>query len=264
MDQTQITEAHIRNARHAYYSSIAYIDDWVGALVCTLEKCGMADNTIVMFTADHGDMLGERGLWYKMNFFEGASRIPLIVAGPGIIRGTAPENVSLLDVMPTLLDLADVERPELVDGTSLVPLLCGDHDPERAVYGEYLGEGAIAPILMIRRGSLKFIFCEADPPQLYDVAADPDELVNLCKVDEHSATVADFEAEVARRWQPAKLKAAVIASQHARRTVDTAVRKGRHTSWDYQPIEDASGQYMRNHLDLNAVEASRRLSTQRP
>jgi choline-sulfatase len=260
MDQTEITESHIRNARHAYYSSIAYVDDWVGALVGTLETCGMAENTIVMFTADHGDMLGERGLWYKMNFFEGASRIPLIVAGPGIAPGVAPENVSLLDVMPTLLDFAGVERPELADGTSLVPLLGGDRDPERTVYGEYLGEGAIAPILMIRHDNLKFIYCEADPPQLYDLAADPDELVNLCNVAEHSALVSEFEAEVARRWQPVELKAAVIANQHARRTVDRALRTGRHTSWDHQPIDDASAQYMRNHLDLNAVESTRRLS----
>ena len=76
MDRVEITESHVRNARHAYYSSIAYVDDWVGALVATLETCGMADNTVVMFTADHGDMLGERGLWYKMNFFEGCQPRP--------------------------------------------------------------------------------------------------------------------------------------------------------------------------------------------
>ena len=162
--------------------------------------------------------------------------------------------------MPTLLDLAGAGHPELADGTTLVPLLGGDRDPQRTVYGEYLGEGAIAPILMIRRGSLKFVFCEADPPQLYDLAADPDELVNLCTDAEHAATVAAFEAEVMRRWQPAELKAAVIASQHARRTVDSALRKGRHVSWDHQPFDDAAGQYMRNHLDLNVVESSRRLS----
>ena len=128
------------------------------------------------------------------------------------------------------------------------------------MYGEYLGEGAIAPMLMVRRDNFKFIFCETDPPQLYDLAIDPDELVNLCADDEHATLVAGFEAEVMRRWQPAELNAAVIASQHARRTVDTALRQGRHVSWDYQPFDDASGQYMRNHLDLNVVESSRRLS----
>jgi len=259
MDRTEVTEAHVRNARHAYYAAITYVDEWVGTILDTLLACRMADDTIVLFTADHGDMLGERGLWYKMNFFEGSCRIPLIVAGPGITPAVATENVSLLDVLPTLLDIAGVERPELAGGTSLLPLLGGDHDPDRVVYGEYLGEGAIAPILMIRRGSLKYVFCEADPPQLYDLATDPDELVNLCTLTEHADTVAAFEAGVHKRWRPAEIKAAVIASQHARRTVDTALRKGRHVSWDHQPFEDSSNQYMRNHLDLNQVESSRRL-----
>lgn len=259
MDRTEVTEAHVRNARHAYYASIAYVDEWVGAIIDTLNSCGMADNTVVIFTADHGDMLGERGLWYKMNFFEGACRIPLIVAGPGIAPAVATEPVSLLDVMPTLLDIAGTEQPELADGRSLLPILGGDHEPERTVYGEYLGEGAIAPILMIRRDDLKYVYCDADPPQLYDLAADPDELVNLCTVTGHADTVAAFEADVHNRWRPTEIKAAVIASQHARRTVDTALRKGRHVSWDHQPFEDASNQYMRNHLDLNEVESSRRL-----
>ena len=74
MDRAEITESQVRNARHAYYfANISYVDDWVGALLATLDTCGMADNTVVVFTADHGDMLGERGLWYKMNFFEGAA-----------------------------------------------------------------------------------------------------------------------------------------------------------------------------------------------
>ena len=259
MDQSEISEAQIRNARHAYYSSISYVDEWVGTLISTLDSCRLAENTLVIFTADHGDMLGERGLWYKMNFFEGASRIPLIVAGPGVAAGVAPENVSLLDLMPTLLDLAGLECPERADGDSLVPLLGGDRDPQRTVYGEYLGEGAIAPILMIRRGNLKFIFCEADPAQLYDLASDPDELVNLAPHLDHAEVVSDFVAEVFRRWKPSELKSAVIANQHARRTVDSALRKGQHLSWDHQPSVDAAQQYMRNHLDLNDVESSRRL-----
>jgi len=258
MDDSVVTETHVRNARHAYYAAISYVDQWVGAAIDTLETCGMADDTVVMFTADHCDMLGERGLWYKMNFFEGACRIPLIVSGPGIAAAIATEKVSLLDILPTLLDLAGAEQPEVVDGTSIVPILGGDAEPDRTVYGEYLGEGAIAPILMIRRGNLKYVFCEADPPQLYDLAADPDELVNLCSVPEHADTVAAFEAEVYKRWRPAEIRAEVIASQHARRTVDSALRKGRHVPWDFQPLDDAANQYMRNHLDLNEVESSRR------
>jgi choline-sulfatase len=259
MDGVEITEEHVRRARHAYYAAISYVDDWVATLLDTLDVCGMADDTVVIFTADHGDMLGERGLWYKMCFFEGACRVPLIVAGPDIAAGLVPEHVSLLDILPTLLDLAGVERPAAADGRSLVPLLGGDRDPERTIVGEYLAEGAIAPILMIRRRELKFVWCDADPPQLYDLVADPDELINLAAEPDHGAVVAELEKEVLARWDPVALREAVVANQRARRTVDAALRRGRYTPWDYQPSVDSSQQYMRNHLDLNEVERSRRL-----
>ena len=136
MDDGGLTEGQVRNARHAYYSSIAYVDDWVGQLISTLTTGAIADETVVIFTADHGDMLGERGLWYKMNFFEGACRVPLIVAGPEIANGVAAaEHVSLLDVFPTLLDLAGLDVPADADGHSLAPLLAGDRDPARRVFG---------------------------------------------------------------------------------------------------------------------------------
>jgi len=263
MDAVEITEEHVRCARHAYYAAVSYVDDWVATLVETLTACGMADDTVIVFTADHGDMLGERGLWYKMSFFEGACRIPLIVAGPGLRKGdVAPEHVSLLDLLPTMLDLAGLEQPAVCDGQSFLSLLAGDRDPDRVVVGEYLAEGAVAPILMIRAGDHKFVSCLADPPQLYDLAADPDELVNLATSDAHAELGAGLEKEVQSRWDPAALRKAVVASQHARRTVDAALRCGRHTSWDHQPVVDSSQQYMRNHLDLNVVERERRL--QRP
>ncbi|MDQ3470572.1 MAG: choline-sulfatase [Actinomycetota bacterium] len=259
MDDVEVTDEHIRNARHAYYAAVSYIDDWVAMLVDTLETCDMADDTVLVFTADHGDMLGERGLWYKMNFFEGACRIPLIVAGPGLSPAEAPDHVSLLDLFPSLLDLAEVAMPEGIDGTSLVDLLGGDGDAERTVLGEYLAEGAAAPILMIRRNDWKFVYSAADPPQLYDLAADSDELVNLAADPAHAETVAAFDKEVHARWDPDAIYAAVVASQRARRTVDAALRTGHHTPWDHRPPSDPGQQYMRNHLDLNVVERARRL-----
>ena len=260
MDHGAVTEQHIRNARHAYYANISYVDDWVGQLVRTLSICGMSDDTVVVFTADHGDMLGERGLWYKMNFFEPACRIPLIVSGPGVQPGTAPEHVSLIDLLPTLVELAGGTCPPEADGASLVPLLGGDRQPGRRVIGEYLGEGAVAPILMIREGSLKYVHCDADPPQLYDLGNDPDELVNLAAVADGALDAArtSFELTVAESWDSATICADVIASQRARRLVDTAMRQGQRTSWDHQPSTDASQRFMRNHFDLNEVERSRR------
>jgi choline-sulfatase len=258
MDAVELTDEQIRNARHAYYANISYVDDWVGTLLATLKTGGMADNTVVIFTADHGDMLGERGLWYKMNFFEGAARVPLIVSGPGVVSGRAPEHVSLLDLLPTMLDLAGVETPAEADGTSLVPLLAGHHDPTRTATGEYLGEGAVAPIIMIRKDNWKYVHCDVDPPQLYDLVTDPLELTNLAANATHADTVATFAKMVTAHGDTKLINDQVLASQRARRTVDKALRQGRYTSWDFQPFTDASQRFMRNHLDLNDVESSRR------
>ncbi|MEE9414145.1 MAG: choline-sulfatase [Acidimicrobiales bacterium] len=254
-DTTQPSDAHIRNARHAYLANVSYADALIQQILDTLEAHAMRDNTVVLFTSDHGDMLGERGLWYKMNFFEHSARIPLVLNFPSqIAPATVATNTSLLDIAPTLLELAGVEVPDTMDGQSLLSL--GQRDGERTVLGEYLGEGAIAPILMIRRGDHKYVWSAADPPQLYDLSADPSELVNLAL--EPSPLALAFEAEIQHHWDPAALDAAVRADQQSRQIVDRALRQGRYQSWDYQPTTDAANQYMRNHLDLNEVESSRR------
>ena len=107
MDAEPVTEAQVRNARHAYYGAIAYIDDQLGRLMPALRSAGLADDTIVILTSDHGEMLGERGLWYKMSFFEGASRVPLVIASPGrFAPRRVASSVSLIDLMPTLVDIS--------------------------------------------------------------------------------------------------------------------------------------------------------------
>ena len=128
-----------------------------------------------------------------------------------------------------------------------------------SAYGPGAGKGnALWAGMHASTGDI-IVFCDADPPQLFDLVADPFELVNLAADPTHAATVAGFVADVRTRWNTAELRAAVVANQHARRTVDMALRRGRHTAWDHQPIVDATQQYMRNHLDLNDVESGRRL-----
>ncbi len=97
----------VRAARHAYYGAIAYVDDNLGRLMAALRATGLADDTIVIFPSDHGEMLGDRGLWYKMSFFEGPARVPLVIAQPGPFRAArVGASVSLVDLVPTFVDLA--------------------------------------------------------------------------------------------------------------------------------------------------------------
>jgi choline-sulfatase len=140
----------------------------------------------------------------------------------------------------------------------LLDLCAGADGTHREVIGEYTAEGAVAPIVMIRRGDLKFIRCTADPDQLYDLASDPHERVNLATDPEWTATVEAFRAEVSARWNLEQLHADVLADQARRRLVSSALRSGRFTPWDYTPARDGAGEYMRNHLDLNEVERNAR------
>jgi choline-sulfatase len=258
----QPNAAQVRAARRAYLGAVSYVDDQVGSLLAALRDARLDDNTVVLVLADHGDMLGERGLWYKMNFFEPACRVPLIVHAP---QRFAPHRVrepaSMLDILPTLVELAGDGKPAAyaaaLDGRSLLPALQGGAGPGE-VLGEYLAEGAIAPLVMIRRGAYKFVHCPADPDQLYDLAADPDERVNLGSRAECAGLVAGFRAEVARRWSLTEVHQAVLASQSRRHFVDGALRQGRYSPWDYQPLRDASRLYIRNDQELNDLEAMAR------
>nr|MBP7692813.1 sulfatase-like hydrolase/transferase [Anaerolineales bacterium] len=238
--------------------ALSYVDDQLGRLLQTLDEIGQRDNTIILFFSDHGDLLSERGLWYKMSFYEWAARVPLIAHFP---RQFAPRRVaapvSLVDLLPTLVELAGGDPARLaapVDGQSLAPLLRGADRAPAAVYGEYLAEGAAGPVLMIRRGRHKYVSGAPDLEQLFDLAADPHELHNLAGRPEAADLCAAFRAEVQTRWDPPALRAAVIASQRRRRLAAAALRAGRLTPWDFQPFQDASQQYMRNHLDLNDLE----------
>ncbi len=252
------TEAQVRSARRAYYGAVSYVDDQIGALLSTLEQARLRDNTIIFLVADHGDMLGERGLWYKMSFFEPACRIPLIVHAPGRFSARRVlEPASLIDLLPTFLALADEDAPRSyaapIDGSSLVPALEGGKG-SGDVMGEYLAEGAIAPIVMIRRSLHKFVHSPADPDQLYDLLSDPDERANLAGHADRAAVVAGFRDEVLRRWRLPALHEAVLASQQRRHLVYSALRKGRYRAWDFQPIRDASRSYIRNDQELNDLE----------
>jgi len=257
-----IQENDIRNARHAYFANISYLDDKIGEILDVLDQCDFDENTHIVLTADHGDMLGERGLWYKMNFFEWSSRIPFLVcSAKGNTTKTIETPVASHDILPTLIDLAGGNSNDFaipIDGKSVMDLIKQGEDAERGAYSEYCAEGSVAPMIMIRRGHYKFCYCSADPAQLYDLKNDPNELHNLANNEDHKEIFNAFMEEMTQRWDFEKFTNEVKQSQAARQIVDRANRKGKFTPWDYQPQIDAKERFMRNHLDLNVLEANNR------
>jgi len=253
-----VGDEHVRNARHAYYGSISYVDQRIGEVLETLTRAKLLDDTVVIFCADHGDMLGERGLWYKMSFYDWSSRVPLIMAGPGVPQGRrVKSNCGLVDILPTLVELASGrssgDYPDPPDGRSLLPLLVAE-DPERTAVSELFSEGVAAPYVMLRKGRHKLTYVEHDPPQLFDMEADPDELNDLAPDPTLAGLLQDMLAEMRRRWDLDLLKEEAIRSQRRRRLVYKALTTGRITPWDYQPWQDASQLYYRGTKSYHEAE----------
>jgi choline-sulfatase len=255
---TNATDDQISRARRGYFANISYVDDMIGQILGTLVDT--RQEAIVIFTSDHGDMLGERGLWFKMNFFEPSARVPLMIAAPGLEPRRIDTPVSTIDVTPTLCDLAGISMAEVMpwtDGESLVPLATGT--PRTSpVAMEYAAEGSITPLVGLREGVWKYIHCPADPDMLFDLAHDPGEMHNLAD-DPRAAQVLDhFRAQAAARWDMAAFDSEVRQSQARRWVVYEALRNGVYYPWDHQPLRAASERYMRNHMDLNVLEESKR------
>ncbi len=257
-DNFNITEDHIKRARRAYFANISYLDDKVGEILQTLEDT--RQDATIMFVADHGDMLGDRGLWFKMSFYEGSARVPLMIAAPQMEAGLNATPVSSIDVLPTLCDLAGVDMSEVMpwtDGQSIVPMGQGV-ERTAPVAMEYAAEGSYAPLVSLRYGKWKYNRCALDPDQLFDLDADPNELTNLADHPDHQGTLTQLRAKSEARWDLTKFDADVRASQAGRWVVYEALRNGSYYPWDYQPLRKASDRYMRNHMDLNVLEEKQR------
>ncbi len=256
--KSDITADHVARARRGYFANISYVDDKIGELLAVLKDT--RQEAVIVFASDHGDMLGERGLWFKMSFRDGSARVPLMIAGTGIAQGLVDAPVSTLDVTPTLCDLAGVAMDQVApwtDGESLLPLARGGMriSPVRV---EYAAEGSEAPMVSLRKGRWKLNLCRLDPDQLFNLEADPDEAVNLADSPAHAALLAGLRSEAEGFWDLERFDAAVRASQAQRWVVYEALRNGAYYPWDYQPLQKASERYMRNHMDLNVLEESKR------
>lgn len=245
-----LTDDQIKRAKRAYYGSVSYVDDCIGRLLETLEDAGLADNTIVIFSGDHGDMLGERGMWYKMSYFESSVRVPLLINYPQKFpHRRVTQNVSTLDLLPTICDLVGTKPAANLpmDGLSMYPHLLGKQGHD-TVFAEYTGEGTIRPMMMIRRGDWKYINCPADDPQLFNLERDPSELDNLARFRKLEPQTPEeieakdmfhsFDAEAHAKWDFDAITAQVFHSQRTRRLVWDALKIGDFTSWDHDPVDD--------------------------
>ena len=249
-DLLTIKDEHVRNARHAYYGMTSYVDDKVGRIMETLNEVDLADNTVVVFISDHGEMLGERGKWFKQYFYEGSVRIPMIISHPGTFApGRVSEHTSLVDLLPTFMDIAtDGKPPEPVsplDGHSLTGLLSGgDASWDNTVISEYTGEGVIAPCRMIRRGDYKYIYTHGHPSLLFDTTNDPLELENLIGKPEVAATEAELGRDILIDWDPDIINDQCIQSQKDRLFIQAATEG--EPNWAFLSRAGDGARFVRN------------------
>ena len=176
---------------------------------------------MIVFLSDHGDMLGERGLWFKMSFYEGSSRVPLMISARDLPPGLVTAPVSTIDLCPTLSDLAGVPMDAVAPwttGESLLPL-AGGAERTAPVAMEYAAEASYAPLVSLRYGKWKYNRCALDPDQLFDLEADPNELTNLAGDPRHAGTLTALRTKSDVRWDLARFDAEIRESQARRHAV---------------------------------------------
>lgn len=226
-DTAVFTEEWTRLHRRGYYARVTYVDRQLGRLVEKLEEVGELDRTMVVYTSDHGEMLGKFGMWFKSSLYEDAVRVPLIVAGPGFPAGTRVSTpVTQWDLQASIFAAAGVRRPTELLGSPLQEAI----DPRRAVFAEYHGHGTRGSGYVVRQGRWKLIWCTRAPHQLFDLEADPDELRDVAGsepevVEELAARLRsefcdpDAEQERAERFIQEQL-AAIERLERPRMTAD--------------------------------------------
>ena len=255
-----ITPDHIRRSRRAYFANLSYLDEKIGELLTALQGGHLIDDTVILFCSDHGDMLGERGLWFKMSFLEGSARTPLLIAAPSLPAIRIDTPVSNLDITPTLAEIAGIDLTEIApwtDGESIHTIIT-NRKRQHPVPMEYAAEGSHAPLVALIDDEYKLIRCALDKDLLYRPLDDPNELTPLTDAPQHQQAHQRISALIDAKWDLPAFDRAVRQSQASRLIVYPALRNGSYYPWDFQPLQQASERYMRNHKDLNQLEHQQR------
>ncbi|MEN9063489.1 sulfatase-like hydrolase/transferase [Ponticoccus litoralis] len=209
-------EAHVRELRTYYMALTSFLDECVGRVLDGLEAAGRLDDTVVLFTSDHGEMLGDLGLWTKSYMYEGSVRVPLIAAGPGFPSGIVSEaTCSHLDIHATALRAAGLALDETRTGRALQDAAGLVAPDDRSVISGYHDYGSITGTTMLRWKSWKYVHHAGLAPQLFDLAADPTEIHDLVPGGQHQHIVAACAEEMRRHVDPDLASAQAFEDQHA-------------------------------------------------
>ena len=204
-DATLGSDERRRLAIACYFGLITYLDEQIGRVLETLERTGLAATTRVIYSTDHGDNLGTRGLWNKDVLYREATGIPLIMAGPGIEHRVCRTNVNLIDLYPTFLDAMGVPlsaAEKTLPGRSLFAIADAPDDPQRAGFSEYHAVGAVTGAFMLTRGRYKYHCYVGYSPELFDLEADPEETCNLAGDLAYEKVIAEFDAALRTMLDP--------------------------------------------------------------
>jgi choline-sulfatase len=201
-----LDEGRRRLATACYYGLCTWVDRQVGRVIGALERIGLAETTRVVYTSDHGDNIGARGMWGKSTHYDDAAGVPMIMAGPDIAHGGVCHTpVSLVDLAPTII-AAVGEHPYSwaidLPGRSLFDIGAELYDPKRTVFSEYHAFGSPSAAFMLRSGRFKYNYYVGYEPELFDLASDPGEEHNLAANADHAATVSRFETELRNILDP--------------------------------------------------------------
>lgn len=233
------TEAQMRVAIAAYYGLTTFLDALVGQILDTLDECGLTETTRIIFTSDHGDMLGNHGIWAKSVMYEDSVAIPFIMAGPDVPSGQVETTpVSLIDLFPTILDAAGVPVDPAAAGQSLLDPLPAN----RAVLSEHHDCGSLAAAYMLRQNRWKYVYHVGHSPQLFDMVADPQERHDLGTHPDYASVVAQFEATLRTMLDPEAVNARAFRDQQAK-IVELGGEEAilNLPSFGFTPLPSASG-----------------------